>query len=104
MTTPFVVLIDLEAEGEAVIEEILPQDYRQPATPITTAGYNERLDLIARRVYGTNHSVALRLLIWNNDLTFQQLMDVIPEGTVINTPPMESVYYTLEQHRIGASP
>ena len=81
-------------------EETLPDFYLTPISPTTMSRYNDRIDLMAQRIYGTTHSVALRTLIWANDFIMSDWLRVFPEGVVINTPPITAVLYTREQSEI----
>ena len=50
---------------------------------------NDRLDKIAFRIYGNIFSETLRTLFWAN----RNLPLVIPIGTSVNTPPVETIEY-----------
>ena len=100
MTTPFFRSInDIEAVG-TYIEEVLPDLFFQPQSGSTLSIYGDRLDLIALRVYGTNHEVVLRTLLWANDWTAAKALRIFPEGENIITPPIYAVYYTKGQTSI----
>ena len=79
------------------IEEILPRSYRDPAQPTAIVLYNERLDLFALRIYGSNHSAVLRTILWANEKTMTEWMEILTEGDVLNTPPLQAVYFTRPQ-------
>ena len=85
---------------ETYIEETLPDLFFQPPAESTLSLYADRIDLIALRVYGTNHEVALRTLLWANDWTPEQVMQLFSEGEIVMTPPIVAVYYTKGQTRI----
>ena len=100
MVSPFSALRDTQVDN-TFIEEVLPQEYRNPISPTVMAGYNERLDLIALRIYGTNHDIVLRTLIWSNPvLGVSNFLRLIPEGTVLITPNISAEYYARPQFRI----
>lgn len=99
MTTPFLDINEIRSDV-TYIEEILPQSYRQPESESVKALYNDRIDLLAIRVYGTNHSTILRSIIWANSFNLEEWMSPLEEGLVIATPPIRAVYYTRSQSRI----
>ena len=99
MTTPFSSLNDIATIG-AYIEETLPTIFVQPLELTTKSVYNDRIDLMALRVYGTNHEVALRTLIWGNDWSPSEALRIWPEGEIIKTPQIAAVYFTREQSAI----
>ena len=100
MTTPlFKNINDIEALS-TYIEETLPDLFFQPQTESTLSWYNDRIDLMALRIYGTNHEVVLRTLLWANDWSVAEALRIFPEGETIITPPIIAVYYTKEQTRI----
>ena len=78
-------------------EEQLPAVYKIPENPTIETLLNDRLDFICYRVYGTLDSIALRTLLWANDFSYQEWMRVLPEGIVVNTPPLEALRYTKRQ-------
>ena len=99
MTTPFSALNDIESIG-AFIEETLPDSYVQPTSETSETLHNDRIDLMALRIYGTNHEVVLRHLIWANDWNAIEALQIWTSGKVIQTPQIVAVYYTHEQTQI----
>ena len=98
MTTPnFINALSGDRAGVLAIDETVPDDYIEPANPTTITLYNDRIDLLARRIYGTNHSVALRTLIWANDFDMNDWLRIFPEGIIVNTPPVIAQVYSKEQ-------
>ena len=82
---------------QVVTEELIPAGIRVPISSTVLTYHNDRLDLLALRVYGSNHSAVLRTLLWANNFTMDGWLQVFPEGIVINTPPVKAQFFTTRQ-------